>query len=495
MNGMRMDMSIGLKQQLKLSPQMIHSMEVLQLPQQLLDERIDKELTENPFLERKEHLAQEKPTASQLTPDGETFNPNKPLESDPDNQLDFQRLERFDRDLNLGGEFSDEFGPSRARGAELSDQKQEAIANIADRQPSLQDHLTEQLGYLDITPEERERVEYLIYNLDERGYLASTLDELAIAYGQPATMDAWEASLEKLQELDPSGIGARDLQECLYSQIQLDTPFGDVMRLLIRSHLEDIQHNRLPVIQKATNLPLEAIRQGILALRTLNPRPSAGFETTSTHYVTPDIILEKNEETGEYTIKLTDDRQPRVFLNRRYMEMYRTGNFTEKERQAMHKNLMAAQLLLNSIDQRKSTLEKVARAIVNHQKQFLDRGADFIIPLKMQEIADQVKVHVTTISRAVADKWIQTPRGMFPLKRFFGGGKKNDETGEDVAYEKIKQRLQEFIGKENKSSPLSDEDIVELFSADGLKVARRTVTKYRKLMNIPSSRQRKQWAG
>ena len=189
-----------------------------------------------------------------------------------------------------------------------------------------------------------------------------------------------------------------------------------------------------------------------------------------------------------------DDWVPPIRVSRRYLELYKSKGLDEAAREKLRKSLQSAQWLVSAVEQRRNTLLKVTRAIINHQRAFLDSGPEHIQPLKMQQIADQVKVHVTTVSRAVDDKWVQTPRGVFPLKRFFGGGKKNEQTHEDVAYEVMKQKLMELIGNEDKASPLSDEELVTRLNDAGYPVARRTVTKYRKMLKIPSSRQRKDWS-
>jgi RNA polymerase sigma-54 factor len=209
-------------------------------------------------------------------------------------------------------------------------------------------------------------------------------------------------------------------------------------------------------------------------------------------YVVPDIAVERGEN-NEYEIRLLDDWTPNIFISRRCIELYREKGADPKTKEYLKRKIQAAQWLMESIEQRRNTLEKVTRAIIKHQRAFLDKGPEHIEPLKMQQIADQVGVHVTTVSRAVDDKWVQTPRGIFPLKRFFGGGTQT-VSGEEVAWETIKQKLMEIIDKEDKSNPLSDEDLVNKLSEAGYPVARRTVTKYRKMASIPSSRQRKDWA-
>src|SRR5262249_51947204 len=256
-------------------------------------------------------------------------------------------------------------------------------------------------------------------------------------------------------------------------------------------HLEDIQHNRLPAIQRRTGFDLTEIKDAVEVLRHLNPRPGSAFVAEHVPYVVPDIVVER-DENGEYTVRLLDDWLPSISISRKYIDLYREKGSDPKTREYLKRKIQAAQWLQESIEQRRNTLEKVTRAIIQHQRAFLDRGPEHIIPLKMQQIADQVGVHVTTVSRAVDDKYVETPRGVFPLKRFFGGGR-TSATGEDVAWERVKQILLEMIEKEDKRNPLSDEEIVDKFKEKGLTVARRTVTKYRKMLDIPSSRQRKDW--
>ena len=225
-------------------------------------------------------------------------------------------------------------------------------------------------------------------------------------------------------------------------------------------------------------------------LKRLNPNPGPHFTADNIPHVVPDIAVERTE-AGDYEVKLLDDWTPNLYISRRYIDMYRDKAADPKAREFLKRKIQAAHGLIEAIEQRRSTLAKVTRAIIQHQKSFLDRGPEHIEPLKMQQIADQVGVHVTTVSRAVDDKWVQTPRGILPLKRFFGGGR--TVGGEEVAYEVMKQKLLEIIAAEDKSNPLSDEELVEKMNALGYPVKRRTITKYRQLAHIPSSRERKEW--
>jgi RNA polymerase sigma-54 factor len=496
---MRLDTSMitRMEQKMILAPRMIQSMEILQLPIMALQERIQQELQENPVLELKEVNEDEAPAGAE---EGEVAvavaEEEKPeserelvIDETSDNELDFDRLDALSKDWE--DHFNEEHRPSRNGIDEEGDKKHDAMQNMPSRPQSLHDYLNDQLTFLDVTPKQLGLMQFLITHIDDNGYVTISLDEVVRSFEQHFTLEDVEESLHMLQKLDPRGVAARDLKECLLLQLTSETPHRESLRVLILHHLEDIQHNRLPIIQRRTGLDLQAIKDAIEVLKHLNPRPGAQFNSESIAYVVPDIVVEPTED-GEYSVRLLDDWVPNIYISRRYIELYRDKGADPKAKEYLKRKIQAAQWLMDSIEQRRSTLEKVTRAIIKHQRAFLDRGPEFIEPLKMQQIADQVGVHVTTVSRAVDDKWVQTPRGIFPLKRFFGGGTQT-ASGEEVAWETIKQKLLEIIDKEDKSNPLSDEDLVNRLSEVGYPVARRTVTKYRKMLNIPSSRQRKDW--
>jgi RNA polymerase sigma-54 factor len=496
------------------SPRMIQSMEILQLPAMALQERIEHELQENPFLEERQTGEEEEgypknaelgdvvePPAPEPEPEAKVEQPETELVIDAkDASEDFERMEALNEDW--ANYFNEESRPSPNRISEDMDRKHDAMANMADRPQSLQDHLEEQIPYLDIDAETRAHLDYLISHIDDRGYLARfdetknayvsyTLEELAAAYPGTITVEQLSDALDYLQGMDPLGVGARDTKECLLLQVGKDTPHRDVVGALIMHHMEDIQHNRLPVIQKKTGYDLKTIQEAIEVLKRLNPRPGSQFSAKNVQYVVPDILVNKNDQ-GEYDIKLVDDWTPNIYIPRSYFEMLRDKHADAKAREFLQRKIQSAKWLIDAIEQRRSTLTKVTKAIIAHQKAFLDKGPEFIEPLKMQQIADVVKVHVTTVSRAVDDKWVQTPRGTFPLKRFFGGGTQT-ASGVDVAYETIKQKLLDIIGNEDKGNPLSDEDLVAKLAESGYPLARRTVTKYRKALGIQSSRERRVW--
>jgi RNA polymerase sigma-54 factor len=469
---MRLDTIISqeMRQQMVLAPRIILSMEILQLPIMALEQRIQQELQENPVLELTEVARDEH------TDDGE------------DKEGDFDPLEAFD---NWEARSHEEHRPSRNRREEAADKKHEAMQRAPARPPALQDYLSDQLAFVDSTPEQLRLLRFLITHLNEKGYLTASTEEIATSYDQPVRVAEVEAALRMVQQLEPAGVGARNEKECLLLQLTPEMPHLEVLRVLITNHLEDVAHNRLPRIQRRTGFDRGTIQEAIKVLKHLTPWPGAPFMHENIPYVVPDIAV-RQTENGDYEVCLLDDWTPSLHISRRYLELYRDKRADPKAKEYLKRKIQAAQWLMESIEQRRHTLEQVTKAIIQQQRSFLDRGPEFIEPLKMQQIADQVGVHVTTVSRAVDEKWVQTPRGMFPLKRFFGGGTQT-ASGEEVAWETIKQKLFEIIEQEDKSNPLSDEDLVNTLKDSGYPVARRTVTKYRKLLQIRSSRQRKEW--
>jgi RNA polymerase sigma-54 factor len=458
-------------------------MEILQLPIMALQERIEQELSENPV------LVDLRETAPVEADGDESATP-----AAPEPQTDGEPNE-FDSLISLDENWSEiyEEGPRRSRAAlsEESDRKQDAMQNMASRPRSFHDDLIDQLSFFDCDDMVRALAEYIVYNLDEKGYFRLDLQDVARDFNGAASLEQAEEALRLVQRLDPAGVGARDLRECLLLQLAPDTPCHDVLYALISEHLDDLEHNRLPAIEKKTGIPLDKIKEAIEHLRRLNFRPGAAFANDHLQYVVPDLIVEHNDRGG-YDVRLVDDSTPPLAISRFHQQLLRNKQTDTKTREYIQKRIQSARWLIESIEQRRNTLLKVARAIIEHQKDFLDKGPEFIEPLKMQQIADRVGVHVTTVSRAVDDKWVQTPRGIFPLKKFFGGGTTTAD-GDEIAWDTIKQKLLEIIAKEDKQSPMSDEEIVEEMGRQGLKVARRTVTKYRQAHHIPSSRQRRQF--
>ena len=486
-----------MSQQMKLAPRMIQSMEILQLPIMALQERIDQELEENVVLiaEQKEKEStsdteREMAVQEAQAEANETNVEQRELVVDDtsNNEADFERL------LNAAEDWPDDndFKPrvSANRMGEMAERKHDAIANMESAPQSLHDYLLEQFHFFELESRLMEFGEYLIHNLDANGRLQSSLPDISQVYGSSVSYEEAQYVLALIQKLDPPGVGARDLGECLLLQITELTPFRDVLITLVSSYLDDIAENRLPLIQRKTGYSIDLIKTALEELRRLNPSPGHGFSSESVRTVTPDLTVEQKAE-GDYAVRLLDEYTPTLRVSRKYRDMLRNGADTQTK-EYIKRKIDSAKWLIESIEQRYSTLKRVAQAIVDHQTAFLNEGPEYIVPLKMQQIADVVGVHVTTVSRAVDDKWIQTPRGLFPLKRFFGGGTKTSD-GEDVAWGIIRLKLKSIIDNEDKSDPLSDDALVAALAKEGYEIKRRTVTKYRKKLNIPSSRQRREY--
>jgi RNA polymerase sigma-54 factor len=482
---------LRLVQKQVLAPRMIQSMEILQLPIMALQERIEQEMQENEALE----LVEQDPDLPDE--ETETQNPDAPppeqrelvVDETKDNEADFERL------LQMDSEWPDHFEertrPSATRVDEAGDRQHDAMANMVDRPQSLHDHLHDQLGWFDLDEPLRQMCDRIIYNLDSNGYLQGRLEDLVDSVGGPEHMALADLALKTVQRLDPPGIAARGFQECLLLQLVPGMPYYEQLKTLITHHLEDIEHNRLPQIERRTGLSIDVINRTLVELRKLNPKPGANFAGGLVPSVTPDVFIEEGDG-GHYKVRLEDTRTPNLFISPYYRQLLTSSDTDEKTREYIKRKINSAQWLIESIEQRRNTLTRVAQAIVDHQTDFLSKGPEFIEPLKMQQIADKVGVHVTTVSRAVDDKWVQTPRGIFPLKRFFVGGTVS-AGGEEVAWDAVRIKLQEIVDHENKHHPHSDDELVKELAKHGLTVARRTVTKYRKAMNIPSSRQRRDW--
>lgn len=475
---------------------MIQSMEILQLPVLELQERIDQEMTENPVLEELEQEqlelegAEALAAAEQSTQDeGEQ---ELIVDEDSNNAEDFERLDDLDQEIP---DYFDELPRTSVnRVQEFSDRYHDTMANISQRGITLYEHLVLQLRELELEDELFSMAERIASTLDSEGggYLTIPLESLLRNDLDQQQLELAQQALFVLQQLDPIGVAARNLEECLLLQISVEHPFYRELHLLITNHLEDLEHNRLPVIQKQTGLSIEDIQLIWEELRQLNPKPAASFVEKPVISVVPDLFVHQ-EDDGRYVVSVEERDIPQLCISDYYRRRLKANDANKEEKEFLRRKLNGAQWLIDAIYQRQATLLKVSQAIVDHQYRVIDDGLEAIIPLKMQQIADQVGVHVTTVSRAVDDKWIQTPRGIFPLRGFFVGGTTGDD-GEDVAWDNIRTKLQEIIDQEDKAKPHSDDELVRRLKQFGLSVARRTVTKYRKKMGVPSSRQRKDWS-
>jgi len=496
-----MRMSFGqemrMAQKQVLAPRMIQSMEILQLPVMALEERIEEEIQNNETLEMEE-AGQESASGEfmGLAVDGEPTAAEKtvneqPLIVDQDhaNQADFERT--YDWATEYPDSDDDRSRPSASQIEQAGDRYLDVMANMAERPETLCDHLHQQLSNYELTQAERLAADKVIYNLDVNGYLPMPVEELVDVDGPPGQEAHLHKALAVVQNMDPPGVAARDLKECLLLQIRHDTPNARNLRRLVGDHLEDLAANRLPLIQRKTRLSIEEIEELRLQLHSLKPKPGAIFTTPIVVPVKPDVYVDQMPD-GTWKVRLEEIDLPNLRISPLYRDMLMSPDTDPTTREYIKRKINAAQWLIDAIEQRRSTLLKTSQAIVDHQTRFLLEGPEAIEPLKMQQIADRIGMHVTTVSRAVDDKWLQTPRGLHSLRKFFVGGTVSAD-GEEVAWDTVRMKLQEIVDGEPKDSPYSDDDLVDELGKRGITVARRTVTKYRKAMKIPSSRQRRDW--
>ena len=483
---MRLEVSLQqkLQLQLKLAPQIIQSIEILQLPALDLKDMIEQELLENETLELQENQDETGPTALEEA--------NREAHEKDEYEETYERLENL-----IESEGSYEYGVRRAPVSDDGkDKKLEAIQNTAARPPGLQEHLNEQLTYATISDRLLPMVRAIIFSLDEAGRLLDELPAIVRAVNsnldgeEPFTDEEAEEALLHVQELEPPGVGARHLGEALLLQIRGNGQHADKLRTLIRDHLDDLSKNRLPKVARDMGIDIGEVTDLRTEIGHLNLSPGSDYGTEQTHYISPDVIVEWVD--GEYVVRLEDTYFPTLRISPRYLKMLRDHGQDPKVREHIKKKIESARWLIDSIEQRQNTLFKVVSAIVARQRDFLDFGITHLKPLKMQEIADELGIHVSTVSRALAEKYMQCHRGILPLKFFFTGGTEVDD-GSVESRASVKQKVQEIIDAEDKKNPLSDEDIAKKLRHDGLNIARRTVTKYRKQLRIPSSRQRRVW--
>ncbi|HHT9120501.1 MAG TPA: RNA polymerase factor sigma-54 [Candidatus Hypogeohydataceae bacterium YC41] len=457
-----------LQQKLRLAPQIIQSIEILQLPLLALVEHVQMELEENPVLEEVPQV--EKPVEEGEKDNSEDKGPTEVL---PEEWQDFPRHR------------------NKAARQEESDLKQQALENTASKPISLHEYLMGQLPLVEVPEELREVCEVIIDNIDDRGYLTTPLEEMIKGVSRPASTEEVEKALRFVQSMEPTGVGARSLEECLLLQIDQRLKNYDLLKELITHHLKNIEMKRYPQVAKNTNKHIETIKRAVDFIRTLNPRPGSLFSNEQIAYIVPDVRVEYVD--GRYEVILNENSAlPRLAINPFYRDYIYRKSLDPQAHQFLQKKMESARWLIEAIEQRRATLYKVASKIVELQHSFLEEGVAGLRPLRMQEVADQLGIHVSTVSRAVSRKYIQTPRGVFEMKFFFTGGFESAQ-GPTESWAAMRQKLVEIVAKEDKSNPLSDEEIAAILRSQGFDIARRTVTKYRKCIKIPSSRRRRQY--
>ncbi|MEY3023744.1 MAG: polymerase sigma-54 factor [Planctomycetota bacterium] len=503
---LRFDASQQLRtgQHLRLAPKLIQSMEILQLPLPALEERIERELESNVALE----LAEPAPPE---TEDGAIRDSAPGLAGD-ETAEQFERLRDFERRYGelWNGERSSRAG---SRFAGERDPKMAAMANAPSRGESLESQLTRQWSLVDADPDLAAAGERILEFVDEDGLLHTSLEQiLDQSRSRPGvawSMELLERALERLQrELEPAGVAARDLRESLRLQIEAQvreaareaghgdgdgveaTAWSDALEL-VEHHYDDLLQNRLPKIAQQSRLSMERINEARERLRKLSIAPGRELVESRDGPVYPDVIVEYDPTEDRYVAALQEGSLPSLRISPHYRKMAKDRSLDVETRRFVASGVRSAGWLIDSINQRSNTLLRVVEKVIERQREFLDHGPHFLKPMPMIDVAAELGLHVGTVSRAVSEKWIQTPRGIFPLRKLFSGGQESSD-GEDRSWEAIKAELKEVVDAEDRTKPLSDRAIAEALEARGIRIARRTVVKYREQMGIPSARQRRE---
>jgi RNA polymerase sigma-54 factor len=456
---LRQNLNLRMEQKLKLTPQMIQSIEILLLPQMALEERIMSEVESNPALEVIDEPEPGSPAAEAAA--------DQPRDPFPEPDLEWQ-LKR------------------RNQPQDDAPDKMEALEATPDKPPTLADHLLEQLRFQDIPAEVRELLPDLCWQLDRRGYLILPLSELFPEEKLELAEQAWEW----VRKCDPAGIGARDLADCLLLQLAREPGDNSFEMRLVREHLDDVLKNRLPAIAQAMAVDVQRVQEGVEVIAKMDPKPGLPFASGGNQYVVPDVTVERDEQ-GEWVVSVPDGHLPKVQVNQSYYQLYDSPNADPKEKAYLKDKLAGAKFIVDAVAQRKRTLLKIVTEIIKHQTAFLEQGPEQLRPLMRQDIADKIGMHVATVSRAVKDKYIQTPSGVLPLASFFSGGIASQDGGEAESSKAVKLKIQKLIQSEDAKNPLSDQEIADILGKEGLDISRRTVTKYRIADGIPSTRQRR----
>jgi RNA polymerase sigma-54 factor len=481
-----------LEQRMTLAPRMIQSMEILQLPILALQERIQQELNTNPVLEEVEEPPNPEQTAPvEQQPEDDIGEKDLVVNTDNNKAEDFERLDSLDDGFKDYMDQAGSFYPVRQTGE--PDSKLEAIKNTAAPAQSLHEYLTEQWRLVEADEPIKKAGTRIIDYIDDRGYLSVRLEQLHNKDRADFTLDDLKKALLLVQKLEPAGVGARDLSECLLIQIAQSSDDMSFEARLIAEHMDGLLENRLPDIARKMNCSVGEINRAIERLSKLDTSPGLQISRYRNHPVTADVIVEPSTDSDDFSVRLADSGLPQMRVNRYYARMSKDARVGEKTKKFLQDSIRSAHWIMDAIEQRKNTLLKVATTVVKYQKEFFEKGQLYLKPLPMSKVADDVGVHLATVSRAVAGKYVQCSWGILPLRKFFSGGLE-DDAGKAHSWEAVRAKLRRIIDAEDKTKPLSDDQIRKKLAETGIKnLARRTIAKYRKLLNIPAARFRKKY--
>lgn len=484
-----------LSQTLLMTPQLRQAIELLQLGRLEYIQAVEKELLENPILEElreteagNEAAQRNEAPAAMSDSAGDGSGGEASGESEAAAPAGDGETPAARTDIDWEGyldSFSDWRGSASPRGMVDFDERPSLEATLT-RSESLSDHLFSQLRMLELSERELSIATQVIGNLDRDGYLCISHDEIVANCG--CTPDEVADVIELVQSLDPVGIGARNLQECLIVQLgQMGLSDGLEARIL-RDHLDKLEKRKFELIAKAEGATVDQVYKAILTIRRLEPRPGRQFAEDPARYIVPDIYVQK--VGSEFVITMNDDGMPRLRVSPYYLQLLKSGESENVPNKSyLNERLKAATWLIKSIHQRQNTIYRVTESIVKFQREFLEQGIHKLRPLVLKDVADDIGMHESTVSRVTTNKYVHTPQGVFELKYFFTSGVKS-ESG-DVSSSAIKEKIKNLIAREDPEKPISDQEIVELLRKEEIVIARRTVAKYRESLGIESSSRRK----
>jgi RNA polymerase sigma-54 factor len=534
--GLEQKLSLKLSQRLVMTPTLQQAIKLLQMTRLELSDIVNEELVANPALEEDEGNAEgtgegDPPAtdaASEGTDEAEGGDKAEASETEtadagvPERGTAEREARELDGESESGGRMTEGERAAEATGETVAEPAEPAepfdqidleayfgeymdgtataprmqeegeefsLENRAETPPGLADHLTQQLGLSEATGLLREACAFLIGNVDPEGYLRMTLEEVTV--GVPCPIECSAKALALVQSFDPAGVGARNLSECLLIQARAADVDSPLLVELVTRRFTELGSKPVAVLARQMNVSVEQLQQAIEWIRQLDPKPGRRYDSSRTIYVEPDVAVVKSEE--DYVVLFNDDGLPRLRVSRLYRHMLRAndGTLDGEGKTYLREKIRAAQWLMKSLDQRKRTIVRVAESIVKKQRDFFEYGVAHLRPLVLRDVAEDIGMHESTVSRVVSNKWMASPRGLLPMKFFFHSAIASTGGGEDVSSLAVKGKIRSLVESEDPSHPMSDARLSELLARDGIRIARRTVAKYREELHIPASSIRK----
>ena len=475
------DLTIEQAQKLVMTPELIQAIQILQFNTQELDAYVEEQLLVNPVLEHSAaEVSEEGSREDREEPFPGAQNQDKPAKDSAQEDFDWKEYIR-DRQYDDISYKQGEYTPD--------EDKNDPLERYVSSDVTLPEHLLFQMQCAELSSEEKRIGDYIIESLDENGYLTSSAKEMAEAMG--VSEEESEAVLSVIQTFDPLGVGASDLQECLLIQLRQQGQLTELFELVIRNHLKDLAENRLGTIAREMGISTGEVQLISDVIRMLEPKPGRQFASQGeTKYIVPDVIVEKIDE--EYVVTINDNSTPHLMVSSYYQNLLHSAEQDEALSKYLSDRVNSALWLIKSIEQRKQTIYNVVSAVVRYQRDFFEKGSKYLKTLTLKDIAEELGIHESTVSRSINGKYMQCCRGVFEIKYFFSAGV-SGSAGEGISSNSIKEFIKEIVDEEDPKSPYSDQDMAEMLQKKGIKISRRTVAKYRDEMHILSSSRRKRY--